>query len=57
MVCDARFPEHVQGEPIYGPIRRALPQMGGLDLAPLIFIIILYAAQIIISNNMYAFAG
>ena len=44
-------------EPIYGPIRRALPQMGGLDLAPLIFIIILYAAQIIISNNMYAFAS
>jgi len=31
--------------------------MGGLDLAPLIFIIILYAAQIIISNNMYAFAS
>jgi len=44
-------------EPIYGPIRRALPQMGGLDLAPLILIVILYAAQIIIRNNMYSFAG
>lgn len=43
-------------EPIYGPIRRALPQMGGLDLAPLILIVILYAAQIIIGNNMYSFA-
>ncbi len=42
-------------EPIYTPIRNALPQMGGLDLAPLIFIVILYAAQIIIRNNMYAF--
>lgn len=42
-------------EPIYTPIRNALPQMGGLDLAPLIVIVILYAAQIVIRNNMYAF--
>lgn len=43
-------------EPIYTPIRNALPQMGGLDLAPLVFIVILYAARIIIGNNMYSFA-
>lgn len=43
-------------EPIYRPIRNALPQMGGLDLAPLVFIIGLYALQIIIRNNMYSFA-
>lgn len=43
-------------EPIYRPIRNALPQMGGLDLAPLIFIVGLYALQIIIRNNMYSFA-
>ena len=23
-------------EPIYGPIRRVMPQMGGIDLAPLV---------------------
>ncbi|MEL6680416.1 MAG: YggT family protein [Pseudomonadota bacterium] len=38
-------------EPVYGPIRNALPNMGGLDLAPLVFILGLYALQIIISNN------
>lgn len=42
-------------EPIYRPIRNALPQMGGLDLAPLVFIVGLYALQIIIRNNMYSF--
>ena len=30
-------------EPIYGPIRRVLPNMGGLDLSPLVLIVILYA--------------
>lgn len=39
-------------EPVYGPIRNALPQMGGLDLAPLVFIFCLYALQIIIANNL-----
>ncbi|MEL6582892.1 MAG: YggT family protein [Pseudomonadota bacterium] len=39
-------------EPVYGPIRNALPQMGGLDLAPLIFIFGLYALEIIIRNNL-----
>ncbi len=43
-------------EPLYDPIRRALPQMGGLDLAPLVVLVGLYAARIIIANNMYAFA-
>ena len=39
-------------EPIYRPIRDALPNTGGLDLAPLIFIFLLYAAEIVIRNNM-----
>jgi YggT family protein len=30
-------------EPVYGPIRRALPNMGGLDLAPLVVFIGIYA--------------
>ncbi len=43
-------------EPIYGPIRRALPQMGGLDLAPLVVIVGLYALRIILANNAAAFS-
>ena len=39
-------------EPIYGPIRRFLPDMGGLDLSPIVLILGLYAVRIIITNNM-----
>ncbi|MGB0497927.1 MAG: YggT family protein [Rubricella sp.] len=39
-------------EPVYGPIRNALPNTGGLDLAPLVFIFGLYALEIIIRNNL-----
>jgi YggT family protein len=38
-------------EPVYGPIRRALPAMGGLDLAPLVVFIAIYALRIILTNN------
>ena len=38
-------------EPIYGPIRRMLPSMGGLDLSPLVLIVILYALQTILVRN------
>lgn len=38
-------------EPIYGPIRRVLPAMGGIDLAPLVALIAVYALRIIIINN------
>lgn len=38
-------------EPIYGPIRRVLPNMGGLDLSPLVLIVILYALQTILVRN------
>ena len=43
-------------EPIYTPIRRFLPDMGGLDLAPLVALVAVYAARIIITNNMVALA-
>ncbi len=39
-------------EPIYGPIRRILPAMGGLDLTPLVVLIGVYALRIILINNM-----
>ncbi|MGV6888685.1 YggT family protein [Rhodophyticola sp. SM2404] len=42
-------------EPIYGPIRRRLPAMGGLDLAPLIVILGLYVIEIVLRNNAGAF--
>lgn len=38
-------------EPLYGPIRRLLPNMGGLDLSPLVVLIGIYALRIIIINN------
>lgn len=38
-------------EPIYGPIRRILPDTGPLDLAPLVAFIGVYALQIILMNN------
>lgn len=42
-------------EPIYGPIRRVLPNMGGLDLSPIVLIVILYALRVILINNAGAF--
>lgn len=41
-------------EPLYAPIRRLLPPMG-LDLAPLIVLIAVYALQIILQNNVAYF--
>ena len=42
-------------EPIYGPIRRVMPQMGGLDLSPLVALLGVYAIEIILRNNAAAF--
>jgi YggT family protein len=42
-------------EPIYRPIRRILPDMSGIDLAPLVALIGVYAIRIILMNNMMAF--
>lgn len=42
-------------EPIYAPLRRILPNLGGLDLAPLVFILGLYALEIILRNNVALF--
>lgn len=42
-------------EPIYGPIRRFLPNMGGLDLTPLVVLIGVYALRIILINNAVYF--
>ncbi len=38
-------------EPLYAPIRRALPQMGGIDVAPLAVLISIVVLRIILRNN------
>ena len=42
-------------EPIYRPIRGVLPPMGGLDLAPLVALLAIYAIEIILRNNVGLF--
>lgn len=42
-------------EPIYQPIRRVLPSLGGLDLAPLVGLLAVYALRIVLMNNVAAF--
>ena len=41
-------------EPMYRRIRQFLPDLGGIDLAPLVMLIGLYALEIIIRNNAAA---
>ena len=42
-------------EPIYSRIRRFLPDMGGLDLAPLVALLGIIAIRIILRNNAALF--
>jgi YggT family protein len=42
-------------EPLYSRVRQILPQMSGLDLAPLVVIVAVYALRIILINNAAAF--
>lgn len=39
-------------EPVYGRVRSFLPQLGGIDLAPLIVLLAVYALRIVIVNNV-----
>jgi YggT family protein len=42
-------------EPIYSRVRSVLPNMGGLDLAPLVVLLGVYALRIILINNASVF--
>jgi YggT family protein len=42
-------------EPIYAPIRNILPNMSGIDLAPLVALVGVYALRIILINNAAVF--
>ncbi|MEM8755968.1 MAG: YggT family protein, partial [Pseudomonadota bacterium] len=39
-------------EPIYRPIRNLLPNMGGIDITPIIVLVGLMALQVIVNNNL-----
>lgn len=41
--------------PIYSRVRSFLPAMGGIDLAPLIVLLGVYALRIVLINNQAAF--
>ncbi len=42
-------------DPIYSRVRRFLPSMSGIDLAPLVVLVAVYALRIILTNNAAAF--
>ena len=42
-------------EPLYRPVRRLLPPMAGLDLAPLVVLVAIYALEIVLRTNAGAF--
>jgi YggT family protein len=42
-------------EPAYARLRQILPDLGGIDLAPLVALLIVYALRVIIMNNAASF--
>ena len=42
-------------EPVYSRVRNILPNMGGLDLAPLVVLLAVYALRIVLMNNATVF--
>ena len=44
-------------EPIYAPVRRLLPNTGGLDLAPLVIFVIIIIIRMALQNNAGFFYG
>ncbi|MGH6988950.1 MAG: YggT family protein [Stellaceae bacterium] len=44
-------------EPALRPIRRILPNLGGLDISPLILLLIIWLIQMELTNLVYKMAG
>lgn len=42
-------------EPLYAPLRRIIPPISGVDLAPLVALIGVYALRIVLVNNAAMF--
>ncbi len=40
-------------EPLYSRLRRVLPDLQGIDLAPLVALLIVYGLKIIVTNSLY----
>ncbi len=43
-------------EPLYAPIRKVIPPMGGIEITPLVLLVTLFIAQRLLINNMALFA-
>ena len=43
-------------EPMFRPIRNLLPDMGGIDISPMIVLFGLFALQVIVNNNLAPYA-
>ena len=39
-------------EPVYGRVRRLLPATAGIDFAPLLVLLAVFALRIVVSNNL-----
>lgn len=39
-------------EPVYARVRSILPRTPGIDFAPLVVLILIYALQIVVANNL-----
>ncbi len=39
-------------EPLYRPIRRFLPNLGGLDLSPVVLLLIIFFIDMLVRNNL-----
>ena len=42
-------------EPIYGPIRRFMPNLGGIDLSPIVALVAIEIFRIVLLNNAAMF--
>ena len=40
-------------QPVYGRIRRVLPAMGGLDLSPIVVIVVIFFLQRLVANQIW----
>jgi YggT family protein len=39
-------------DPLLNPIRRIMPDTGGMDFSPMVLLVGLYALQVVIANNI-----
>lgn len=46
---------HALTEPVFRPLRRLIPPMGGLDLSPLLVLLLIFFLQRLIQRSFYGF--